>query len=49
MTFLKIEYFFSVVLIMLQICAGIVYAFKRDLRMMIYWFAAAVINITVLR
>ena len=38
---------FPMILIILQFGAGIVCAANRDLKMSIYWFAAAVLNAAV--
>jgi len=38
---------FPTILICLDICAGIVYAFAGDARRAIYWIAAAVLTATV--
>jgi len=38
---------FPTILIILSIAAGIVYAVKGDVRHACYWFAAAVLNISV--
>lgn len=42
-----IKYIFPIVLIALDIGAAVVYAAYHDLRMAVYWFAAAVLNIAV--
>ena len=41
------KYIFPVALIVLDFGAAIVYAAQKDIRMATYWFAAAVLNITV--
>ena len=41
------KYIFPVILILLDFGAGIVYGANGDIKKMIYWFAAAVLNITV--
>ena len=41
------KYVFPVALIVLDFGAVIVYAAQKDIRMAMYWFAAAVLNITV--
>ena len=41
------KYIFPVALIVLDFGAAIVYAAQKDIRMVTYWFAAAVLNITV--
>ncbi|MGN0107719.1 MAG: hypothetical protein ACI4A5_08485 [Hominilimicola sp.] len=38
---------FPLLLIMLDISAAIVYGFQHDVRKVIYWLAAAVLNIAV--
>lgn len=38
------KYIFPTILILLQLGAGIVCAVQKDVRMMIYWFAASVVN-----
>jgi type IV secretory pathway VirB2 component (pilin) len=44
---MKHQYLFPVLLIVIQMCAGIVYGVSEDWRKAIYWIAAAVLNITV--
>ncbi len=44
---MKSKYIFPVILILLDIGAGIVYAAAGDWKKLIYWIAAAVLNITV--
>ena len=44
---MKTEQIFPLILIILQVLAGIVYLFCGNLRMFIYWVAAAVLNIVV--
>lgn len=41
------KYIFPAALIVLDFGAAIVYAAQKDIRMATYWFAAAVLNITV--
>ena len=41
------KYIFPVALIVLDIGAAIVYGFNGDIRKVVYWIAAAVLNITV--
>lgn len=41
------KHFFPALLILLQICAGVMYVPSGDWRMSVYWFAAAVLNIAV--
>ena len=41
------KYIFPVTLIVLDILAGLVYGFNADYKKLIYWIAAAVLNITV--
>lgn len=38
---------FPTVLILLQLCASAVHGFNGDVRMAVYWFAAAVVNMAV--
>lgn len=42
-----IKYIFPIVLISIDLCAAAVYAVHTDWKMMIYWIAAAVLNICV--
>ncbi|MCM1115691.1 MAG: hypothetical protein NC397_09365 [Clostridium sp.] len=44
---IKKEYIFPAVLILLDIGAGIVYAAAGDYKKLVYWLAAAVLNIAV--
>lgn len=44
---MKKEYIFPLLLIALDIGAGIIYAAAGDYKKLIYWIAAAVLNITV--
>lgn len=41
------KYIFPVALIVLDIGAAAMYGFNGDIRKVIYWLAAAVLNITV--
>lgn len=41
------KYIFPVVLIALDAGAAVIYALHKDIRMAIYWLAAAVLNICV--
>lgn len=41
------KYIFPIILIILQMCASIVYVMHGDIRMFIYWAAAAVLNMAV--
>lgn len=41
------QYIFPSILILLDIAAGIVYGFQGDYRKLIYWFAAAILNMAV--
>lgn len=43
----KKEYIFPLLLIILDIGAGIVYGAAGDYRKLVYWLAAAVLNIAV--
>ncbi len=40
-------YIFPLVLITLDLCAGVVYLASGDVRKFVYWIAAAVLNIAV--
>lgn len=42
------KYRFPIMLIVLQIGAAVVYAYHNDVRMAVYWFAAAVLNVCVI-
>lgn len=44
---MNITKLFPTILIILSIAAGIMYAVKGDARHAIYWFSAAILNITV--
>lgn len=41
------KYIFPSVLIALDLLAAVVYAVTKDIRMSIYWIAAAILNICV--
>lgn len=41
------KYIFPIILIVLQLGAAVVYAVHKDVRMAVYWFAAAVLNVCV--
>ena len=41
---MKTEHIFPTVLIVLDVAAALVYAWKGDVRMVIYWLAAAVLT-----
>ena len=41
------KYIFPVTLIILDLLAGLVYGINGDFKKLIYWIAAAVLNITV--
>ena len=41
------KYIFPIILIILDIGAAVVYAVHKDVRMAVYWLAAAVLNICV--
>ncbi len=41
------KYIFPVTLIILDLGAGLVYGFQGDYKKLIYWIAAAILNITV--
>lgn len=38
---------FPTILIVLSVCAGLVYLFDGDIRRTVYWFAAATLNAAV--
>ena len=44
---MKPEYIFPTVLIALDVCASVPYAVRGNLRMMIYWLAAATLTACV--
>lgn len=44
---MNIQTLFPVILIVLDICAGIVYGYAGDWRHCIYWFSAAALTICV--
>jgi hypothetical protein len=44
---MKPQHFFPVALILADLGAAVVYGLARDWRKVIYWIAAAVLNITV--
>lgn len=44
---MKIVRLFPIVLIILDICAGIIYGINGDFRRLIYWFAAAILTASV--
>ena len=44
---MKKEYIFPLILIILDIGAGVVYAINGDYKKLIYWLAAAILSITV--
>ena len=41
------KYIFPLTLIIIDLCAAIVYLFDGDIKKTIYWIAAAVLNICV--
>lgn len=41
------EYIFPLILILLDVCAAVVYGFSGDWKKVIYWLAAAVLNAAV--
>lgn len=41
------KYIFPLILILLDIGAGIVYGCQGDVKKLIYWLAAAILNISV--
>ena len=42
------KYIFPIILIILQLGAAAVYAYHKDVRMAVYWLAAAVLNVCVI-
>jgi hypothetical protein len=44
---ISMEKIFPAVLIVLDICAAVVYGWQGDVRHAVYWFSAAVLTITV--
>lgn len=44
---MKSQYIFPLLLIALDIGAAVVYGISGDLRKVVYWIAAAVLNVTV--
>ena len=44
---MKSQYIFPLILIALDIGAAVTYVINKDLRMAVYWFAAAVLNAAV--
>lgn len=44
---MRTEYIFPTALILLDLCAAIVYAVKFDFRMFLYWLAAATLTACV--
>lgn len=44
---MRTEHIFPLILIALNVGAGLVYAAHGDYKKLIYWIAAAVLNITV--
>ena len=44
---MKPQYIFPLILIVLDFGAAVSYGFARDVRMVIYWVAAAVLNAAV--
>jgi hypothetical protein len=44
---MKSQYIFPLALILLDIGAAVIYGFSGDWRKVIYWIAAAVLNVTV--
>ena len=44
---IKPEYIFTLLLILLDVGAAIIYAIQKDYKKAVYWIAAAVLNITV--
>lgn len=44
---MQIKHIFPIILIVLRLFAGIFYIPSGDWRMVVYWLAAAVLNVTV--
>ena len=44
---MKSHHIFPLILILLDICAAMAYVPQKDWRMVVYWFAAAVLNAAV--
>lgn len=44
---MRIEYLFPGLMIVLSVCASVVYFWQRDWRRGVYWAAAAVLTLTV--
>lgn len=44
---MKSQHIFPLILIALDVGAAIVYGFSGDWRKLVYWIAAAVLNVTV--
>lgn len=44
---MKLQYIFPSILIALDIGAAVMYGFDGDWRKVVYWLAAAVLNVTV--
>ena len=44
---MKKEYIFSIVLMILDVGAGIIYAYTGEYKKCVYWIAAAVLNAAV--
>lgn len=44
---MKAQYIFPIVMVVLDLCAGAVYAVQGDYKKLIYWLAAAVLNAAV--
>ena len=44
---MKIQYLFPIILILLDICAAIVYFALKDIKHGVYWLAAATLTICV--
>ena len=44
---MRVEYIFPTVLIALDVCASVPYAVRGNLRMMVYWLAAATLTACV--
>jgi hypothetical protein len=44
---MKPEHIFPLLLILLDIGAAVIYATQKDIRMVVYWLAAAILNVAV--
>ena len=44
---MKTQFIFPITLIIIDLCAAIVYAANKDFKMCVYWVAAAILNCCV--